>query len=309
MKINRWVWAACGGVALVGCVCVTVMVVVFTPWTSEGATGEAYYVPPDAVVTSQASRGGGETNADGDLRVGETWQIKKVAGFRVADRGVRATFTATLPRFDGASAFHDAVAAALRDEAYDAARAFCEPVDADLITESLHEKSAVMEWEAKRAYTVELFDANLVSMLVDHWDYTGGAHGGTSLTGLTYAATDDGGLHAVTLAELFRADSDWQLRLRRAVYKSLLDKKASDIVRAAPGPDGTGPITIDDLGAFTLTPRGLSFHFSPYHVGCYAEGCFRADVPLAAFRDCLRAEATPRVWRDAANLAPGAAAE
>lgn len=47
----------------------------------------------------------------------------------------------------------------------------------------------------------------------------------------------------------------------------------------------------EEMGAFTLSPRGITVYFDPYAVGSYAEGSFEVFVPFAALPDAFEASA------------------
>jgi hypothetical protein len=52
----------------------------------------------------------------------------------------------------------------------------------------------------------------------------------------------------------------------------------------------------DDLTSFTLSPAGMRFYFSPYHVGTYADGVFTVGVPYYVIRDCIPEDSPARLF-------------
>ncbi len=55
----------------------------------------------------------------------------------------------------------------------------------------------------------------------------------------------------------------------------------------------------DDLTSFTLSPPGIRFYFSPYHVGSYADGVFTVGVPYDVIRDCIPETSPARLFMKA----------
>lgn len=103
-------------------------------------------------------------------------------------------------------------------------------------------------------------------------------------------------VHELSLADLFESESPWESQLVRHCASDLLRQRASSISEdCVESPEEYG-FTIDDLRAFTLSPTGISFYFSPYHVGCWAEGVYSVRIPWAAIRDCLSDESPARLF-------------
>ncbi len=60
--------------------------------------------------------------------------------------------------------------------------------------------------------------------------------------------------------------------------------------------NGLIQLSKSDLTSFTLSPAGLRFYFSPYHVGSYAEGIYTVGVPYSAIRDCIPDDSPARQY-------------
>ena len=85
------------------------------------------------------------------------------------------------------------------------------------------------------------------------------------------------------LKDLFLPESDWGRRLSDACLTELRKQEASSVV------NGTiAGFKTEELGRFTVSATGVRLHFSPYHVGSYAEGAFTVQVPWTALKSCLR---------------------
>ena len=60
--------------------------------------------------------------------------------------------------------------------------------------------------------------------------------------------------------------------------------------------DDSTVLSASDLTSFTLSPAGLRFYFSPYHVGSYAEGVYTVGVPYAVISDCIPNDSPARLF-------------
>jgi hypothetical protein len=119
------------------------------------------------------------------------------------------------------------------------------------------------------------------SFLEVHYEYTGGAHGNSTLTGVNLARTANG-WESVELDALFLRGSNWRERINARVWDGLKALEASSVVNQPPE---TKPQEV--WGEFAVTACGLVFLFSPYEVASYAEGCFAVFVPFSDVAGCL----------------------
>ncbi|MCX5682436.1 MAG: DUF3298 domain-containing protein [Planctomycetota bacterium] len=121
---------------------------------------------------------------------------------------------------------------------------------------------------------VKYFSDTLISVFGTRFSYTGGAHPNTNHYSLNYLLKD-GKAAPLALADLFLPRAAWEKRLSDLVMEVLRRKKAGWVL------DGTlKGLKPKDLEVFTLTPRGITFVFSPYAVSCYADGTFTVVVPF-----------------------------
>ncbi|MBL8753766.1 MAG: DUF3298 domain-containing protein [Planctomycetes bacterium] len=113
-------------------------------------------------------------------------------------------------------------------------------------------------------------------------EFTGGAHPNSALTCLNLVQRGDT-VRELKLADL-AAGKDAAPRLHRLVYDDLRRQGAS----GAPSPKEP-PTDFDALDTFVVSPAGVLFGFSPYEVGCYAEGCYYVHLDWTQLRGALNA--------------------
>lgn len=132
-------------------------------------------------------------------------------------------------------------------------------------------------------------DAQLVSIIDEHYEYTGGAHGGTYFTSKT--------LDSATGRELSLADVTTDLQgLADAVIKEL--NKEYPVEYAAEGYRNTvesqivkqGPDAYD--ASWALSYHGIIFYFGSYELGAYAMGCPEVIVPFDQYPGLIKEEYT-----------------
>ncbi len=125
---------------------------------------------------------------------------------------------------------------------------------------------------------------DLLSILSTVDTYTGGAHPNAFHHSHLLRAGRDGVVD-VQLADLFAGRSRWLPRLSDLVLDGLRRQQAAWVV------DGqVASLTEDDLAVFTLTARGITFHFSPYLMGPYVQGTFRVTLPYYDVVDLAAAD-------------------
>ncbi len=118
--------------------------------------------------------------------------------------------------------------------------------------------------------------------------YQGGAHGITNSLPLNLRVKKDGEAwktSPITLKELLKPGADAEAALSKLLIEELKKKNASSVV--------DGQITAfkpEEMAAFTLSPKGLTFYFDPYAVASYAEGSFQVLVPFEGNEALFNAE-------------------
>jgi Protein of unknown function (DUF3298) len=154
-------------------------------------------------------------------------------------------------------------------------------------------------WTFDRIYRLRAAALPYVSVLVDDGRFTGGAHPNTILSTVLW---DTRANRRVEADELFREtenDGPTVTALAKLVREAILaeKKRREAFVEDDPATDQwLQPIKADfsTLGTPSLAPStvavraaGMTFHFSPYGVGPYAEGSYTAFVPFSALAPYL----------------------
>jgi hypothetical protein len=123
-------------------------------------------------------------------------------------------------------------------------------------------------WEAQKNIRISYYSDDLVSMESSYYEYTGGVHGNSYTSSENYSFENGRWIEA-GLDDLFYPEKDYFGFLSSYVYEDLKEQGASNVT------DGFyTELGRDDLCEFTISPMGLEFIFSPYHMGCYAEGYY-----------------------------------
>lgn len=133
-------------------------------------------------------------------------------------------------------------------------------------------------WMDVRRVRVTALTPTLVSLLIEHHTYTGGAHPNTMLSARTYLG-DGASWRRAAACESVRALA-WpcdEAVLRAEVIAGLEAQNAAWVE--------SGEVTAETpwlLDTFTVEPGGVTVHFSPYAVGPYAQGPFTVSVGFPA---------------------------
>jgi Protein of unknown function (DUF3298) len=154
-------------------------------------------------------------------------------------------------------------------------------------------------WTFDRHYRLRVAAPPYVSVLVDDGRFTGGAHPNTVLSTLLWNTRTNHDADIETLFRETQKGGPTTTALARLVREAIVEekKKRDAYVEEDPATDQwLKPIQADfsTLGAPSLAPStvpsrasGITFHFSPYGVGPYAEGSYTAFVPLSALEPYL----------------------
>lgn len=129
-------------------------------------------------------------------------------------------------------------------------------------------------------YGVHFASDRLVSLGGLVHEDTGGAHPNSALTCLNLVRRGDA-VQELRLADLAAGD-DAVARLHRFVYDDLRRQGASGVPSLK-----QPPTDFKALGTFVVSPAGVLFGFSPYEVGCYAEGCYYVHLDWTQLRGVL----------------------
>jgi len=168
-------------------------------------------------------------------------------------------------------------------------------------------------WTFERSYEIRSVVGRYVSILRDDGTFTGGAHPNSYTNTILW---DSDARRRISIRPLFRETADngptmtTLARLARiAVAAEKLEREAInvDVPKEKLTPerlaeldtfiaDGAQPSLLK-IGPISLAPSteagkssGLTFHYSPYAVGAYAEGPYTVFVPWTAFEAHLSAQ-------------------
>jgi hypothetical protein len=170
-------------------------------------------------------------------------------------------------------------------------------------------------WTFERSYTLRSVVGRYVSVLRDDGTYTGGAHPNSYTDTILwdrdarkrmnirpfFRETADNGPTMKVLAELARIAVAAEKLKRDVIYgdvpkDQLTPQRLAGLDRFIA--DGVQPSLLK-IGPVTLAPStepgkssGLTFHYSPYAVGAYAEGPYTVFVPWTALRAHLSLQGT-----------------
>lgn len=163
----------------------------------------------------------------------------------------------------------------------------------DMIKELGEGESSYMSHVQSLGYTTELFQDGLLSLVLQSYSYTGGAHGLPWMTALTIGLPEG---EQLSLGDLVKAESlkPFMQRVRRL----LLDEWSDALFeRAKTEMEGfvedTSPITEDQRVTFSnyedfyLTPTGFVFYWNVYDIAPYAAGQQTVFVPFEDVREQL----------------------
>ena len=158
-------------------------------------------------------------------------------------------------------------------------------------------------WSLEREYTSRSLVGRYVSILRADYSFTGGAHPNTYVDTILwdrdarrrisirpfFKESADNGPTMTALAKLVRAAVAAEKKAREIPLDDDPDKQFAKAIK--PQLIGIGPVS---LAPSTLADKssGLTFHFSPYAVGAYAEGPYTVFVPWTDLRPYLSAEGT-----------------
>ncbi len=165
-------------------------------------------------------------------------------------------------------------------------------------------------WTFERAYNLRSAVGRYISVLRDDGTYTGGAHPNSHMNTILwdrdarrrgnirplFSETADNGPTMTALAQLARVAVAAEKLKRDAINVDAPKEKLTPESLAKLDQfiaDGIEP-TLLKLGPVSLAPStedgksaGLTFHYSPYAVGAYAEGPYTVFVPWTAFQSHL----------------------
>lgn len=156
-------------------------------------------------------------------------------------------------------------------------------------------------WSSERGYSqVALVAARYASIIRSEFSYTGGAHPNHGSDTLLW---DKQAGKMISIRPFFTEladDGPAMTAIRNAVVADLkIEKKKRDndnpdmsmVDALAPKLLTIGPVSLTP-STVAAKSSGLTFHYSPYAIGAYAEGDYTAFVPWEVLKPYLSAEGT-----------------
>jgi hypothetical protein len=136
-------------------------------------------------------------------------------------------------------------------------------------------QESVGEWQENFSYTIEYYSPQFISLSGEDFSYTGGAHGNTFYMSSNYWIKDGKAL-SLGLSDLFMPKSDYLKILSDYCIRDLRKQQAGWVLNGE-----LKELKADDLSAFVISPRGVTFAFAPYAAGPYVEGSYFVTVGFA----------------------------
>jgi hypothetical protein len=136
------------------------------------------------------------------------------------------------------------------------------------------------EWAFECDYSIEYYKEFFVSLLLEIYEYTGGAHGNVYYVCLN-CLEEKGDAEFLTLEDFFLDDVDYARVLSELCMAELKKQEAAWIM------DGSIQGLNADYLIYNVTPKGLLFTFAPYAVGPYAEGPHWVVIPYSKLKNII----------------------
>jgi hypothetical protein len=132
-------------------------------------------------------------------------------------------------------------------------------------------------------YQVTSLSPDLISIDMDFYSFTGGAHGNTVTAPFNYRLTNNGPKE-ITLANVFGKKPDLKT-LQTLVRPRLLEELYPDDDGADREWINTGTADLSCFQCISIDKDGLTFNFQQYQVACYADGAPSITVSYTELKD------------------------
>ena len=137
------------------------------------------------------------------------------------------------------------------------------------------------EYGVDRTTELGVVSDTVISGYLVNYDYSGGAHPNTIYVPITYGLVD-GKPTRLTVRQIASPSvSPAEVLAKAVIPKINLIKKQNE-------GEPVGSIDMKYANRFIVTKSGITWVFSPYDIGAYAEGPFIIDVPWSDLRGLLR---------------------
>ena len=221
-------------------------------------------------------------------------------GAHVLERGGGKRFIATWPDFHDGIPFHESLTGQFAALATGEAKTFTAG-SLGVIWEGFKAGGASWNWEGQMNIRIVWLTTNLISLCENHYEYSGGAHGGAAVVGRNFFL-QDGKAREFALNDLFRDDRDWTNQLSDLCLAELRRQKAAWTLDSATDTMRVNRFTAVDLASFNVDGAGLIIHFGEYAVGPYADGLFDVLIPWAELKPWLATTGAARLISVAAHI-------
>ncbi len=138
-----------------------------------------------------------------------------------------------------------------------------------------------MQYSFETGYKVEYNSKKFISIVLNHYQFTGGAHGNYFALGYNIRLSDG---KVLTLKDIVKRDSFDILKdeCEQAILESY---HVRTLMEAGLFED---EIILEDEQDFYITPTALVLQFDPYEIGPYAMGEIIAEIPFTKIKDILK---------------------
>jgi hypothetical protein len=136
-------------------------------------------------------------------------------------------------------------------------------------------------WQSLKFMNVLMNGAHILSFYIDHYAFTGGAHG---LMTRQHTVVNLWNGKEVELKDIFKENSEQQISqiLRAKIYMKLHLPTSQSLADA-----GFFSDTIKPADNFYITRDGIGFYYNQYDIAPYASGAFDIFIPFSELNDVL----------------------
>jgi hypothetical protein len=138
-----------------------------------------------------------------------------------------------------------------------------------------------MQYTFETGYQVEFNSSNFVSIVMSHYQFTGGAHGNYFALGYNIQMKDG---KVLALKDIIKEDS-FDLLVYECEQVILEKYEANTLLEAGLFED---EIELLDDQDFYITPGMLILQFDPYEIGPWVMGEVTAEIPFEKIKDILK---------------------
>lgn len=196
---------------------------------------------------------------------------------KITEESAPLKINITYPAISGMDAFNQKVEGIIQEEL----NSFKEiSLENDEAVKKLDPKGYTQfprEYMLTIGYTAGEVDENMVSVVLNIENYTGGAHGASYFRSITWDAKNN---REVALSELFPGQTNYLQNISTftsaEIRKQMIERTGS--VEGAWIEDGAGPKE-ENFSVFLVNKDSITFYFPPYQVAAYAFGDFRVTMP------------------------------